>query len=409
MKNKTREIETACVIAGGGPAGMMLGFLLARAGVDVMVLEKHPDFLRDFRGDTVHPSTLEIMRELGLLDEFLRLPHQKITEVRGRIGGAEVKIGDFTRLPTKVKFMAFMPQWDFLNFLAEKARAYPGFHLRMETEVTGLILEGDRIAGVTARAADGKNLRIAAGLVVGTDGRHSTVRGAAGLASRDRGSPIDVLWMRLPKRTEDPGQVVGNINFGRVLVLLDRGDYWQGAFVIRKGGIEEWQRRGLSALREALVQVVPFIADRVNELQSWDDIRLLTVTIDYLPQWWRPGLLCIGDAAHAMSPIGGVGINLAIQDAVAAANRLAQPLKQGRVDDAVLAAIQRRRAFPAYAIQWLQTVVQDRIFTRLLAQTEATRLPWPLRLMNASPWLRGFPARLLGLGLRREHVKTELR
>ncbi len=319
----TKTVTTACAIAGGGPAGMMLGFLLARAGVDVLVLEKHADFLRDFRGDTIHPSTLQVMAELGLLDEFLKRPHQEVRELSADIGGERVTIADFSHLPTRCPFVAFMPQWDFLNFLAEQAKRYPTFHLKMQAEVTDLIFDGDRVAGLRAKTPQGE-LAVRADLVVGADGRHSTVRALAGLKVEDKGAPMDVLWLRLSKRKDDGAESLGRIDAGRLFVMLDRGDYWQCAFVIPKGGFDELRRRGLPAFRAAIAELKPSLADRVTELQSWDDVKLLTVTVDRLKRWYRPGLLCIGDAAHAMSPVGGVGINLAIQDAVAAANILSR-------------------------------------------------------------------------------------
>jgi 2-polyprenyl-6-methoxyphenol hydroxylase-like FAD-dependent oxidoreductase len=394
-----------CCIAGGGPAGLMLGFLLARAGVDVLVLEKHADFLRDFRGDTIHPSTLEVMHELGLLDDFLARPHQEARQLTGYVGGTAVVVADFSRLPARCRFIAFMPQWDFLNFLAEHGRRYPTFRLRMRAEVTGLIQDGGRVAGVTATTPAGP-LEVRAGLVAGTDGRHSTVRARAGLAVRDLGAPIDVLWMRLSRRPGDPAQPLGRFDRGKVFVMLDRGDYWQCAYVIPKGGFEEVRRQGLGAFREAVVEIAPFLHNRVGELKDWDDIKLLTVVVDRLRRWYKPGLLCIGDAAHAMSPIGGVGINLAVQDAVAAANLLAAPLREGRVTTADLRRVQRRRELPTRLTQRLQVFIQDRVISRVLANRKSLSLPWPLRLVRRWPSLRRIPARLIGMGFRPEHVRT---
>src|SRR5487761_912166 len=321
-------IQTRCCIAGGGPAGVMLGFLLARMGVDVYVLEKHADFLRDFRGDTIHPSTLELMYELGILQEFLKRPHQEVRELAGQVGRETVPVADFRRLPTHCKFLALMPQWDFLNFIAEKAKRYPGFHLKMQAEVTDLIRENGRVAGVQVKTPDGM-LEVRAQLTIGADGRHSVVRERAGLEVVNLGAPMDVLWMQFSLREGDPEQTFGHVEAGRVFVMLDRGDYWQCAFVIPKGGIEEIRQRGLAALREEIGNLSPFLRDRVDELKDWKDVSLLTVTVDRLVKWSVPGLLCIGDAAHAMSPIGGVGINLAIQDAVAAANILGEMLREG--------------------------------------------------------------------------------
>ncbi len=398
-------LRAGCCICGGGPAGMMLGFLLARAGVNVLVLEKHGDFLRDFRGDTIHPSTLELMHELGLLAEFLERPHQEARQVTGFVGGVEVTVADFTRLPTHCKFLAFMPQWDFLNFLAERGRRYPTFHIRMQAEVTSLIEENGHVVGLQATTADGP-LEVRADLVVGADGRHSTVRAQTGLKVKDLGAPIDVLWMRLSRRGSDPHQPLGRFNRGKVLVMLDRDDYWQCAFVIPKGGIDAIRRRGLPAFRDDLVEIAPFLRDRVDELNDWIDIKLLTVLIDRLEKWYQPGLLCIGDAAHAMSPIGGVGINLAIQDAVAAANILAGPLRTGRARPSHLRQVQRRRELPTRLTQRLQIFIQDRLLSRVLASRKQFALPWLLRLVRRWPFLRRIPAWLIGIGFRPEHVRT---
>jgi 2-polyprenyl-6-methoxyphenol hydroxylase-like FAD-dependent oxidoreductase len=397
------QITTTCCIAGGGPAGMMLGFLLARAGVDVVVLEKHADFLRDFRGDTIHPSTLEVMHELGLLDEFLKLPHRRVERLGAVVGDTPVRIADFTHLPTRCKFIALMPQWDFLDFLADHGRAYPHYHLRMRAEVTDLVEESGRVAGVRATTPDGE-LTVRAALVVGADGRTSVVRERAGLKVEDIGAPMDVLWMRLSRRESDGAEALGRIAAGKMMAMLDRGDYWQCAYVIPKGAAEEIRARGIEAFRQAIVSVAPLMRDRVQELRSFDDVKLLTVKIDRLMQWHRPGLLCIGDAAHAMSPVGGIGINLAIQDAVAAANRLAAPLAAGTVSDDDLAAVQRRRMFPTRMTQRLQVFAQNNILSRVLASTGALTPPWPVRLLGRCPMLQRIPARLVGLGVRPEHV-----
>ncbi len=403
MANST--IATQCCIAGGGPAGMMLGFLLARAGVRVVVLEKHADFFRDFRGDTVHPSTLELMFELGLIDEFLKLPHQRVETVSAQIGAERVQVGDFRHLPTHCKFIALMPQWDFLNFLAERGKRYATFDLRMQAEATGLIEENGRIIGVSAKTPNGA-LTIRADLTVGCDGRHSTVREGAGLQSDDYGAPMDVLWFRLSRKASDSTDTFGHIEAGRLMVMLDRGDYWQCAYVIPKGGIERTKSEGLEAFRGRIVEMSPFLSDRVGELKSWDDVKLLSVTVDRLRKWWRPGLICIGDAAHAMSPIGGVGINMAVQDAVAAANRLAGPLRARRVTDDDLEAIQQRRTLPVRFTQWLQLTVQRRIISRVLESHERPKPPPFFKLFNVFPVLRRIPARLLGIGIRPEHVRT---
>jgi len=401
------SISTRCCIAGGGPAGMMLGFLLARAGVEVVVLEKHADFFRDFRGDTVHPSTLELMYELGLLDDFLKVPHQKVVTLTGQVGAEHLTMVDFSHLPTHCKFIALMPQWDFLNFLARQGRRYKTFDLRMNADATDLIEEGGRIVGVRATTADG-TLTIRADLTVGCDGRHSTVRERAGFKSEDYGSPMDVLWFRMLRKSGDTSDTFGHIEAGKMMIMLDRGDYWQCAYVISKGGIEKVKAEGIEAFRKRVVDMSPFLADRIGELKSWDDVKLLSVSVDRLQQWWRPGLICIGDAAHAMSPIGGVGINMAVQDAVAAANRLAGPLASGRVGDEDLQAIQERRTLPVRFTQWLQLTIQKRIISRVLEMGSERRPTPPLvfKLFNVVPALRRIPARLLGLGIRPEHVHT---
>ena len=389
---------------------MMLGVLLARAGIDVIVLEKHGDFLRDFRGDTVHPSTLDVIHELGWLEQFLQRPHQEVREISGQIGDERVTIADFSHLPTRCRFIALMPQWDFLDFLAERGRQYEPFHLRMDAEVVGLIDEDGRIAGVRATTPRGA-LDVRAPLTVGADGRHSIVRERAGLIVDDFGVPIDVLWMRLSRRPDDPAQVLGNIRDGHVFVMLQRGDYWQCAFVIPNGGYEELRRDGrdgIDRFRQTIAAIVPFLADRVGELEDWDAIKLLTVKIDRLREWQRPGLLCIGDAAHAMSPIGGVGINLAIQDAVAAANILAEPLRRGQVTIDDLEAVQRRRAFPTRATQRLQRLIQDRVIGRTLRSGAPASLPLVARLLRDHPLLRRLPARMVGLGFRPEHVRMQV-
>ncbi len=398
-------LRTQCCIAGGGPAGMMLGFLLARAGVAVVILEKHPDFLRDFRGDTVHPSTLEVIYELGLLDELLKLPHRKIEKLSAQIGNERLALADLTHLPAHCKYIAMMPQWDFLNFLAEHGRRYKTFDLRMCAEATDLIAEGGRIVGVRAKTPDAE-LAIHADLVVGADGRHSITRARAGLVSEDYGAPMDVLWFRLTRRGSDPSDAFGHVGAGKMLVMLDRGDYWQCAYVIAKGGIEAVQARGLDAFRGAIVDMSPFLADRLGELKSLDDVKLLSVVVDRLKKWWRPGFLCIGDAAHAMSPIGGVGINLAIQDAVAAANQLAGPLKAGTLSDDDLRAIERRRTFPVRFTQRLQLTIQNQLISRVLASRQRPEPPLLFRLTGRFPILRRVPARLLGMGIRPEHVRT---
>jgi 2-polyprenyl-6-methoxyphenol hydroxylase-like FAD-dependent oxidoreductase len=398
-------IETTCCVVGGGPAGMMLGFLLARAGIKVTVLEKHADFLRDFRGDTVHPSTLQLMHELGLLDDFLKLPHSKVDHVSLQIGADTVRIA-LLGLPTVCKYIAFMPQWDFLNFMAGHGKAYPSFDLRMRAEAMGLIEEGGRVVGVHAKTEVG-DLDIRADLVVGCDGRHSRIRDVAGFKSDDLGAPMDVLWFRLPRLRSDGAEVVGHIESGRMLIMLDRDDYWQCAFVIPKGGIEAVKAKGLDAFRANVAALAPFkLGDRVDVITGWDDVNLLTVTVDLLRRWYRSGLLCIGDAAHAMSPIGGVGINLAVQDAVAAANILVEPLRRGAVTEEALAAVQKRRSFPTRATQRLQLTMQNNLIGPALAGSG--KRPHAPLLMKMLQWplLRLIPARALALGFRPEHIRT---
>ncbi|HXD95514.1 MAG TPA: FAD-dependent oxidoreductase [Candidatus Acidoferrum sp.] len=400
--------ETArvrCCIAGGGPAGMMLGLLLARAGVDVVVLEKHADFLRDFRGDTIHPSTLEVVHELGLLEEFLTLPHQEIRELRAQVGDVTLKIADFGHLPTRCPFIAFMPQWDFLAFLARHASAYPTFQLRTRTEATGLLEEDGRIAGVEALAPEGR-VQIGADLVVAADGRHSVLRDRAGLSAETLGAPMDVLWFRLPRTSGDPANVMGRFDPGRIFITLNRGEYWQCGFVIAKGSLEALRARGLDAFRREVARLAPYAAARIDAIRSWDDVKLLTVQVDRLRRWSRPGLLCIGDAAHAMSPIGGVGINLAIQDAVAAANRLAVPLAERRVTTDDLTAVQRRRELPTRVTQQLQLTVQRRAIARVLTTRAPLRPPALVRLLARVPLFWRLPARLIGIGVRPEHVRS---
>ena len=384
---------------------MMLGFLLARAGVAVIILEKHPDFLRDFRGDTVHPSTLEIVYELGLLDELLKLPHRKIEKLSAQIGNEQLALADLSHLPAHCKYIAMMPQWDFLNFLAEHGRRYKTFDLRMRTEATDLIADGGRIVGLRAKSPDAE-LTIYADLVVGADGRHSITRGKAGLVSEDYGAPMDVLWFRVTRRDSDPSDAFGHVEAGKMLVMLDRGDYWQCAYVIPKGGIDRVKANGIEAFCNRVVALSPFLADRIGELRSFDDVKLLSVMVNRLRQWWRPGLICIGDAAHAMSPIGGVGINIAVQDAVAAANCLAAPLRVCTINTRHLQAVQARRDFPARMTQKIQLTMQNRIIGPALQGTREPKPPLLFKLFDAFPVLRRLPARLLALGIRPEHVQT---
>lgn len=400
------QVSVRCCVVGGGPAGMMLGLLLARAGVEVLVLEKHADFLRDFRGDTIHPSTLELMHELGVLDDFLRRPHQELETLTAQVGDIPVPVADFSRLPTRCRFIAFMPQWDFLAFVGEQAARHPKFRLRMQAEAIGLVARSGRIAGVQAVTPEGR-LEVLADLVVAADGRHSTARREAGLKVDELGAPMDVLWFRLSRRNGDPEDALGRVGPGHILITINRGDYWQCGFVIPKGSLEPLRQGGLQAFRDGVAKIAPFAGNRMAELGDWDDIKLLTVRVDRLPLWHRPGLLCIGDAAHAMSPIGGVGINLAIQDAVAAANILAAPLREGRLSEDHLRLVQRRRELPVRLTQRLQLVIQDKFVTRVLAGgTDGLSPPLALRLMARLPMLRRLAARLIGMGIRPEHVKA---
>jgi 2-polyprenyl-6-methoxyphenol hydroxylase-like FAD-dependent oxidoreductase len=380
---------------------MMTGYLLARAGIGVTVLEKHADFLRDFRGDTIHPSTMEALAELGLLDAFLRLPHQEVRYAEVEVGSERVRMADLSRLPSRCKFIAFIPQWDFLNFMADQARAYPSFALRMQTEAVDLVRDGERIVGVATRSPSGTS-ELSADLVIAADGRHSTLRRAAGLAVKDVGAPMDVLWFRVPQGPEHHGSVMGRISAGQMLVMLDRASYWQCALVIRKGTADAVKAEGLDAFRARIAPVLG--SQAACGVQSLDDVKLLTVAVDRLETWHRPGLLCIGDAAHAMSPIGGVGINLAIQDAIAAANILAAPLRAGTLVEDDLARVQKRRTFPTWATQAFQVAVQNRVIDPLLSSSEAPRLPRVLRWMQHLTFLQGIPARVIGLGFRPEHV-----
>jgi len=401
------EHSTTCVIAGGGPAGMMLGYLLARAGVDVTVLEKHKDFLRDFRGDTVHPSTLQVMHELGLLEKFLRLPHSEIRTANLEIGDRHFTIGDFTRLPTICKFVALMPQWDFLDFLAGEAKAFPNFHLLMETRADDLVWENNVVTGISATGKGGP-LAIKAGLTIAADGRHSTLRDRSGLAVEDLGAPFDVLWLRLPVLPGDPVDLVGRVQGGQLFVMIYRVEYWQCAYLIAKGGLDTIKADGLANFRDRLKQVAGFAAGRIDRsITDFDQIKLLTVTVDHLREWARPGLLCIGDAAHAMSPVGGVGINLAIQDAVAAANLLGPELQHGTPTFKDLKTVQARRQFPTKVIQAFQVAAQNLLLAPTLRATATPKPPFFVKLFDAVPWLRQWPARFIGMGVRPEHVQLK--
>ncbi len=402
------DISASCCVVGGGPAGMMAGYLLARAGVPVAVLEKHADFLRDFRGDTIHPSTLQVMDELGLYDRLMQRTHHNAYSLKGRFGDVEATFADFSHLPTRAKFVAFMPQWDFLNFLADEAKAYPNFRLLMETDATDLLEDAGTVTGVKAKSAADGPMDVHAQLVIGCDGRHAMTRKQGGFSVEDVGAPMDVLWFRLSRRETDPQDPAGNFGSGHIVIMINRGDYWQCGYVIEKGSFDHVREQGLDAFREELESLAPFLKGRAQEVKSFDDIKLLTVGVDRLKTWRRPGLLCIGDAAHTMSPVGGVGINLAIQDAVAAANALAGPLRAGRVTDEDLARVQERREMPARLTQWLQVRIQNNVIKRVLAKSEAPKPPMAMRMMQRFPWLARFPARIIGLGFRPEHIDRKI-
>lgn len=402
-KEHLKQYEADCCIAGGGPAGLMAGLLLARAGVRVIVLEKHKDFLRDFRGDTIHPSTLELMHELGWLDEFLRLPHQKVPTLAMQFGAQRYQVVDFTHLPVKAPYIAMMPQWDFLNFLDRKASGFHGYALQRSTEALSLLEEGGKVVGVKARGPSG-DVIVKAPLTIAADGRGSTLRAVSGLPVTDYGAPMDALWFRLSRQQGDGAETFGRLEPGQILIMLNRGEYWQCAFVIPKGADAKLRAAGLDAFKAQLSPLLPFSSNRLDEMDDFSLVKTLQVQVNRMARWWRPGLLCIGDAAHAMSPIGGVGVNLAVQDAVAAANILATPLREGHVSNGMLATIEKRRHFPAKLTQTMQIFVQERLIKETLGAKKAFRAPWPVRFLDNWPYLRRFPARLIGLGVRPEHI-----
>ncbi len=402
MANDT--VRTTCCVVGGGPAGIMLGYLLAREGVPVTVLEKHKDFFRDFRGDTVHPSTLELMFELGLLQDFLKMPHQELTQFSGMYGDYRFTAANVRHVPTRSKFVALMPQWDFLAFLSGAAKKFPAFDLRMEHEAVGLIEEGGRVTGVRVRTPEGA-AQVSADLIVGCDGRHSMTKQAAGFQVREVGVPIDVLWFRVSRYETEAENVLGTIDYGKMLILINRGDYFQAGLLIEKGSFERLKREGLPAFRESVRKVAPFLGQRLDDIKEWDEIKLLSVQINRLRKWYRPGLLCIGDAAHAMSPVGGVGINLAIQDAVAAANLLAKALRERRVREPLLRRVQKRREFPTRVTQRLQRAVHA-LLRRVFRNKGKAKAPLSMKLIMALPGRQRLLGRLLAVGVRPEHVRT---
>jgi 2-polyprenyl-6-methoxyphenol hydroxylase-like FAD-dependent oxidoreductase len=405
-RKPSRTITTRCCIVGGGPAGMMLGYLLGRAGVDTVVLEKHADFFRDFRGDTVHPSTLQVMHELGLIDDFLKLPHQQLQKMDGLFGGTRIRIADLSRVRANYPFIAFMPQWDFLNFLRDKARQFPQLKVMMKADATDLIWSGDTVKGVMADTPEGP-VEIRADLTVGCDGRHSIVRPQANLEVDEIGAPMDVLWFRAGRRPDENESLFARLEPGKMMVTFDRGDYWQCAYVIAKGQYDAVKARGLDAFRADITAMAPVLKTGMADVKTWDDVKLLTVAINRLPRWTRPGLLCIGDAAHAMSPVGGVGVNLAVQDAVATANLLATKLLKGCPSEDDLDAVRRRREFPVRATQAMQRVIQNRVISVALQPGDhPLKVPLFARLVNAVPWLQGITARLLAIGVRPEHVHS---
>ena len=401
-----RTITTRCCIVGGGPAGMMLGYLLGRAGVETVVLEKHADFFRDFRGDTVHPSTLQVMDELGLIDGFLKLPHQQLQKMEGKFGETSVRIADIGRTNAKYPFIAFMPQWDFLNFLRENGKRFASLKVMMKADATDLVWSGDRVIGVKADTPEGP-VEIRAELTIGCDGRHSIVRQRANLEVEEIGAPMDVLWFRAGRHADENESLFARVDTGKMMVTFDRGDYWQCAYVIAKGQYDAVKARGLDAFRDDVTGMAPILKSGMSDVKTWDDVKLLTVAINRLKRWTRPGLLCIGDAAHAMSPVGGVGVNLAVQDAVATANLLAAKLVKGNPTEDELDAVRRRREFPMRMTQAMQVIVQNNIISVALKPgNQPLRVPLFARVVNAVPWLQGITARFVALGVRPEHVHS---
>jgi 2-polyprenyl-6-methoxyphenol hydroxylase-like FAD-dependent oxidoreductase len=406
-----RTVQTHCCIVGGGPAGMMLGYLFGRAGIETLVLEKHADFFRDFRGDTVHPSTLQVMDELGLIDGFLKVPHQQLQKMDGQFGEESIRVADLSRLRVKYPFIAMMPQWDFLNFLRESGKRFASLQVMMNANATDLIRSGEGVLGVNADTPEGP-IEIRAGLTIGCDGRHSIVRERAALEVEEIGAPMDVLWFRAGRRPNETEKLFARLQTGKMLVTFDRGDYWQCAYVIAKGQFDAVKARGLDAFRNDIIGMAPILGAGMSDVKTWDDVKLLTVAINRLKRWTLPGLLCIGDSAHAMSPVGGVGVNLAIQDAVATANLLAAKLaalksSKSCPSEDELDAVRRRRLFPVRMTQAMQVVVQNNIISAVIKPGEAPfRVPALLRVVNAIPWLQAMAGRLVAIGVRPEHVHS---
>jgi 2-polyprenyl-6-methoxyphenol hydroxylase-like FAD-dependent oxidoreductase len=403
MPATANPLATTCCIIGGGPAGIMLGFLLARAGVKVTVLEKHKDFFRDFRGDTIHPSTLDLLHELGLLEKFLTIPHSQVAALSAIVGGERFAIADFSHVPTYCKFIALMPQWDFLDFLSSEAARYPSFTLRMGWEATGLINENGVTTGVRANTPDGP-VEIPATLTIGCDGRHAISRDAGHLPLEDEGVPIDLLWLKIARHASDPENALGYINYGRLIILINRNDYFQIGYAIAKGDFPAIQQAGLPAFQQSLERIVPFLAGRTAEIDSWDKVKLLTIQVNHLQEWSSPGLLCIGDAAHAMSPVGGIGINIALQDAVATANILTEALLSNSLTPHHLRQVQDYRQTAVRNTQRVQ-VFAHRILNRVLRDNGPIKPPLALRILTHIPGFQNLPARFVGVGFQPQHIK----
>jgi 2-polyprenyl-6-methoxyphenol hydroxylase-like FAD-dependent oxidoreductase len=403
-----RSVKTSCCIAGGGPAGILLGYLLARAGINVTVLEMWPDFFRDFRGDTIHPSTMDILDELGLLDEFLKLPHSEMTRMTMHMDGRVITVANLEHVNARCKFIAFIPQWDFLNFLSAKAKEFPSFHLMMETKATDLIKENGHVVGICAQDKQGE-FEIRADLVMGADGRHSTIREKGGFVVEELGVPMDVLWFRIARSDADDKQSLGYLESGRGLIMLDRHDYWQCGLIIPKDGFDGIKAAGLEAFRKSIAKLAHLPDAAVAEVDSWDKVKLLSVAVDHVDDWAKEGIVLVGDAAHAMSPIGGVGINYAIQDAVAAANILVPAFRNNDISLATLDKIQRRRERPTRRMQNLQVYIQDRVFSPLLHEKDRARGLWFFKLFAWFPVLQRIPGHIIGMGFQAEHISIPIK